>query len=95
MMALEKLYVTRNQKTAMHVAEARGVIVLEALEHGLAIAEYTPSEIKAGVTGFGAADKTAVAKMVRLTLREPELRLIDDAMDALATAIMGALTRIR
>ena len=93
MMAIEKLYITRNQKTAMQVAEARGVIMLGALEHKLTIAEYTPSEIKAGLTGYGAADKAAVSKMVRLRLQEPDLKLIDDAMDALAVAMMAAMTK--
>jgi crossover junction endodeoxyribonuclease RuvC len=89
-LALEKVFFTKNQKTAMAVAQARGVIMLAALEAGLPVHEYTPSEVKRAVAGHGGADKKAVAKMVRLTLREPTLSVIDDASDALALAILGA-----
>jgi len=87
LLAVEKLYFSKNQKTALDVAEARGVIILSALEKNLTIAEFTPNEIKSAVTGYGLADKKAVAKMVRLSLNEPELNVIDDVTDALAIAI--------
>jgi crossover junction endodeoxyribonuclease RuvC len=89
-LAIEKLYFAKNQKTALAVAQARGVILLAAREHGLRIREYSPNEVKMGVTGYGAADKKAVLKMVRLILKKPGLALIDDASDALALAIMAA-----
>jgi len=92
-MALEKIFFTKNQKTAIAVAHARGVIVLAALEAGLTVHEYTPSEVKRAVAGYGSADKKAVAKMVRFILKEPSLSVIDDASDALALALLGARER--
>ncbi len=89
--AIEKLYFSKNQKTAMQVAAARGVIVLSALEHGIPLSEFAPNEVKSLVTGYGGADKKAILKMVRLILKRPELKIIDDASDALAIAIAGSL----
>jgi len=89
-MGVERLFFAKNQKTAISVAQARGVILLCAKERGLPIREYTPNEVKLGVTGYGSADKKAVLKMVRLTLGLSELKVIDDASDALAIAIMAA-----
>lgn len=89
-MAIEKLYFVKNRKTAIRVAEARGVIILAALEGRLKIKEYNPNEIKSGITGYGFADKKAVLKMVKLILEEPRLNVVDDASDALALAILCA-----
>lgn len=94
-LAVEKLYFAKNRKTGLEVAESRGVIVLSALENGLLLHEFTPNEIKAGVTGYGSADKKAVAKMVRLILGEPKLEVIDDVSDALAAAITASNKRFR
>lgn len=88
-MAIEKLYFVKNQKTALSVAQSRGVIVLVASEQKLPIREFSPNEIKLGVTGYGSADKKAVAKMVKIILKKPDLEIIDDATDALAIAIVG------
>lgn len=85
--AVEKLFFSKNQKTAMQVAQARGVILLSVKEKGLPIKEYTPNEVKLRFTGFGGSDKKAVAKMVRLTFGVPDLRIVDDATDALAIAV--------
>ncbi len=92
--AIEKLYFAKNKKTALQVAQARGVILLVATEQGLAAEEYGPNEIKSGITGYGLADKKAVLKMVRLILKEPVLDVIDDASDALAIAIVAARHRL-
>lgn len=89
-MGVEKLYFAKNQKTALAVAQARGVVLLAATERGLPIKEYTPNEVKLGVTGYGLADKKAVLKMVRLMLGKHDLAVIDDASDALALAIMAS-----
>ena len=89
-LAVEKLYFSKNQKTAMEVAQARGVILLAGLEAGIEVREYSPNEIKSGVAGYGFADKKAIAKMVNLILRTPRLKIIDDASDALAIAIFAA-----
>jgi crossover junction endodeoxyribonuclease RuvC len=88
-MGIEKLFFAKNQRTAMAVAQARGVLVLAAYEAGVPIKEYTPNEIKLGVTGYGFADKKAVLKMVRLLLGKQDIKIIDDASDALAGAIMA------
>lgn len=89
-LAIERLYFVRNQKTGIQVAEARGVILLSAAENKLKILEYAPNEIKAGVAGYGLADKKAVLKMVKLLLDRPNLKIIDDASDALAAAILAS-----
>lgn len=88
--SIESLFFSKNQKTAMSVAEARGVCLLSALERNIPILEFSPNEVKGAIAGFGFADKKAVLKMVRLILKEPKLEIIDDASDALALAIVGA-----
>ncbi len=89
-MGIEKLFFAKNRRTAMAVAEARGVIILSAKGRALQIKEYSPNEVKLGITGYGSADKKAVLKMVRLFLGKDDLEVIDDASDALALAIMAA-----
>lgn len=91
-MGVERVYFSKNQKTAMSVAEARGVILLAGLEAGLEIKECSPNEVKSGLTGYGHADKRGVAKMVNLALGTPNLKIIDDASDALAIAIFSSGT---
>ena len=86
---VEKLFFTNNRTTGIAVGQARGVI-LECLSgSGMPLIELTPNEVKQGVTGSGNADKRAVAKMVRLVLGQHDLTLIDDAMDALAIALVA------
>jgi len=89
-MGIEKLFFAKNQKTAIAVAQARGVIMVAATEKGVPIKEYAPNEVKSGVTGYGFADKKAVLKMVRLILGVHDLTVIDDASDALALAIIAS-----
>jgi len=89
-LGIEKLFFSKNQKTAIAVAQARGVFLSAAAENGLLIFEYSPNEVKAGVGGYGLADKRAILKMVCLILGEPELKVVDDAVDALAIAIFCA-----
>lgn len=90
-MAIESLFFTNNQKTALHVSEARGVIISCAFRHQLSVDEYTPLQIKQGVTGYGRADKAAVEKMVRLQLKLPtQTKIIDDTLDALGLLITHA-----
>jgi crossover junction endodeoxyribonuclease RuvC len=88
-LGIEKLYFAKNQKTAIAVAQARGAILLSGEEQKVLIKEYAPNEVKLGVAGYGFADKKAVLKMVRLILRKNDLKVIDDASDALALAIMA------
>ncbi len=90
LVAIERLYFSKNRKTALQVAEARGVALLAAKENGLKIKEFSPSEVKSALAGYGAADKKAVLKMVSLRLKKPGLRIVDDAADALALAIVAS-----
>ncbi len=85
--AIEKLYFTTNQKTAIMVAEARGVILLAAKQASLPIYEYTPLQVKTAVTGYGKAKKPQVMEMTRRLLKLPEVPKPDDTADALAIAI--------
>ena len=85
--AIEELFFTRNAKTALLVAEARGVILLTASKHVRSIWEYTPLEVKHIVTGHGAATKDALERMVRLTFPGAKLPSGDDAVDAIAIAL--------
>ena len=90
--AIERLFFQRNVRTAMAVGEARGVALLTAAEHGLAVDEPTPNEVKQAVCGNGAAEKRQVASMVARLLGVSLHGAADDATDALALAI-GCLYR--
>jgi len=85
--AIEKLFFTSNQKTAIDVAQARGVIVLSAAKKGIPVFEYTPLQVKQSVVGYGRAEKQQVMEMTRIILSLRELPKPDDAADALAVAI--------
>ncbi len=85
--AVEKLFFQRNVTTAMTVGQARGVVLLALAEAGLAVAEYTPMEIKQAVAGYGGAPKRQVQEMVRALLGLEDIPRPDDAADALAVAI--------
>ena len=89
-LALERLYFNKNVKTAMAVAEARGVALVCGARAGLAIAEYTPQEVKQSVTGNGGADKRAVQRMLVHLLELPEPITQDNEADAVAIAITHA-----
>lgn len=85
--ATEKLFFTVNQKTALKVAESRGVISYLCAKHKLPLTEYTPGEIKLTVTGYGNANKKQIAEMVpRLIKINKEIKL-DDEYDAIAIAL--------
>ncbi len=86
-MAVEELFFNRNTTTAFTVGQARGVVLLMARIHGMTVGEYTPMQVKQGVTGYGSADKRQVQEMVRVILSMKELPRPDDAADALAVAI--------
>jgi crossover junction endodeoxyribonuclease RuvC len=87
MMSLERGFMAVNIQSAFRLGEARAVAMLAAAERGIALHEYTPTEVKMAVAGFGRADKAQVQTMVRRTLGlDPALALADDASDALALA---------
>ncbi len=88
--AVEELFFSRNVKTAIVVAQARGVALLAAAAPGVAVAEYTPNEIKKAVSGRGGAGKSQVQKMVATLLGLSEIPHPDHAADALAAALCHA-----
>ena len=85
--AVERLFFQKNQKTAMAVSEARGVITLCIAQHNLPMAEYTPNAVKQAVTSYGNADKRQVQEMVKISLHLDDIPKPDDAADALAIAL--------
>ena len=89
-LALERLYFNKNVRTAMAVAEARGVALVCGARAGLAIAEYTPQEVKQSVTGSGGADKRAVQRMIVHILELSEPITQDNVADAIAIALTHA-----
>ena len=89
-MAIERLYFQNNQKTAIDVAQARGVILLAAQMNNLSVSEYTPLQVKSAVTGFGQAKKNQVMEMTRRLLKLEKVPRPDDTADALAMAICHA-----
>ena len=86
-MAVEKLYFTTNQKTAIDVAQARGITVLSAAMRNIPVSEYTPLQVKQSVVGYGKAEKKQVMEMTKQLLGLAQIPKPDDAADALAIAI--------
>ena len=85
--AIEKLYFQNNQKTAIDVAQARGVTMLAIHKSGVPIYEYTPLQVKQSITGYGRAEKHQVMEMVKNLLNLSKIPKPDDTADALAIAI--------
>lgn len=89
--ALESLLWSKNKKTALQVAEARGVMLLEAARHKVSTHEYNPNQIKLAVTGYGKSDKkqiiNMVEKLVKLSPVVGRKKRHDDEYDAIATAL--------
>ena len=88
--AVEKLYFQTNAKTAIDVAQARGVTMLALQKQGVPVFEYTPLQVKSAVTGFGQAQKPQVMEMTKRLLRLKAVPKPDDTADALAIAICHA-----
>ncbi len=91
-MAIEELFFNNNITTGIAVAEARGVILLAGIQHGLRIAEYTPMQVKSAISGYGRAEKKQVMEMVATILRLKSVPKPDDTADALAIAVCHAHT---
>ena len=86
-LAIESLFFSKNQKTALAVAEGRGVIMSEAAAHHVPVFEYKPVEVKVAVTGYGASDKGQIKEMVKRILKvEKEIKR-DDEYDAIAVGL--------
>lgn len=90
--SIEELFFNTNNKTAIFVGQARGVALLACVNSGVEIYEYTPLQIKQGLSGYGRADKKQMQEMVRRMLNLKEVPKPDDTADALAAAICHGST---
>lgn len=86
-MSVEELFFNSNAKTAIAVGQARGVIILSAVENGVPIYEYTPLQVKQALTGYGRASKMQIQQMMKSMLGLSEIPKPDDVADALAIAV--------
>ena len=89
-LAIETLFFSVNKKTAIKVAEARGMILVFAGIHALTLIELSPQEVKLSMTGVGNATKEQVQKMVTLSLKLDMKGKIDDEIDAIALGVAAA-----
>lgn len=85
--AVEKLFFSKNVKTALSVGEARGIVLLAAAQNKLKLYEYTPLQVKMVLSGYGKASKGQIKEMVKIHLALDEVPRSDDAADALAIAL--------
>lgn len=88
--AIEELFFNNNQKTAVNVCQARGVILAAAEKNAVPVREYTPLQVKSAITGYGRAEKRQIMEMTKLILKLNAVPKPDDAADALALAITHA-----
>jgi len=88
---IEKLFFLNNQKTAIDVAQARGTMIYLLTQKGIKIREYTPLQVKSGITGSGKAQKKQIQNALKLILKLDEIPKPDDAADALAIAYITSL----
>ncbi len=88
--SVEELFFNNNAKTAINVAQARGVILVIGCKKNIPTYEYTPLQIKQAVVGYGRADKIQVQKMVKTILGVDKLPKLDDTTDSMAAAICHA-----
>ena len=89
----EKLFFSKNVKTALIIGEVRGVILSVVQKHNTPLREFTPPELKMAVCGYGKAGKESIANMVNLLLNLPKKKVLDDETDALALAIAASNIR--
>jgi len=85
--AVETLFLTKNQKTVMYVAGVRGVIAYIAAQRKISLYEYSPPQIKVAVTGYGKSDKKQVMSMVRRLITVSKRKAFDDEYDAIAVGL--------
>lgn len=86
-MSIEELFFNNNAKTALTVGQARGVIILAAVQNHIPVYEYTPLQVKQALTGYGRASKTQIQQMMKSMLGLTEIPKPDDVADALAIAV--------
>lgn len=92
-LAIETLFFSSNVKSALGVAEARGAVLAAAGAAGLFVQEFAPQQVKLAVTGYGASDKAAIARMIPHLITLPAKKRLDDEFDAIALAIAGLADR--
>lgn len=91
-LATEELFFNTNAKTALIVGQARGIIFLAAAQNNIAVAIYTPLQVKMALTGYGRADKSQIGQMVKILLKLDKIPKPDDVADALAIGITHAFS---
>lgn len=89
-MSVEELFFNNNVKTAINVAQARGVVLVVGRKKSIPTFEYTPLQVKQAVVGYGRADKMQVQRMVKTILKVEKLPKLDDITDSMAIAICHA-----
>lgn len=90
LLVIEDLFFSKNVTTALKVAQVRGVVMMLAVEAGMAVVEVKPNEVKMAITGYGKADKRQIQEMVKIVFKLKAIPQPDDAADALAIAWTGA-----
>ena len=94
LLALEQLFFAKNTKTALRVAETRGIFLLLSEEYKIPLREFTPLQVKMATCGYGRADKAQVQQMIMRIFKLSSPPQPDDAADALAIALTAAYTRL-
>ena len=89
-LAIENVFFNKNQKTALRVAETKGVIIYLAMSAGLKVYEFTPLQIKIAVTGYGRSDKKQITSILPQLIRINKTIKFDDEYDAIAAALTGS-----
>ncbi|MEK7567668.1 MAG: crossover junction endodeoxyribonuclease RuvC [Patescibacteria group bacterium] len=90
LLSIENLFLNKNQKTVMRVAEVRGAIIYIAKKNKARVVEYTPLQIKNAIIGYGRADKRQVEFMISKLIKIPARKMIDDEYDAIAVALTAS-----
>ncbi len=85
--ALEEIFFEKNAKTAISVAQVRGILAYIAATHTLGVESYTPLQVKVAITGYGKSTKNEVATMVSRLVSLPKKARLDDEMDAIAIGL--------
>lgn len=89
-MAVEELFFNQNIKTAINVAQARGIVLVVGCKNNVPTFEYTPLQVKQAVVGYGRAEKKQVQQMVKAILKVQEIPKLDDITDSMAIGICHA-----
>jgi len=89
-LCVERIFFSSNAKTAITIGGVRGVVMLSAAKHKIPVKEFAPLEVKMAICGYGKADKSAVWRMVKMSIDLPQKKFLDDESDALAIALSGA-----